>query len=135
MKDNCFIDTNVLVYAHSTQNLQFQASAQNLLKSENLVISTQVLNELINAFRKKFNKDWKSISKIITETTQYYTLCLIDKETVNFAITISAKYGYSYFDSLIIASALESNCKILYSEDLGNTQIIEKTLTIINPFN
>ncbi len=44
------------------------------------------------------------------------------------------KYQYSYYDSLIIAAALDSNCTILYSEDLKHNHIIENTLTILNPF-
>lgn len=133
MKDKCFIDSNILIYAHSNLDLKKQDISQNLLKSENLVISVQVLNELISVFRKKFKKDWKSIEKIISETTEYYAVYPINEATVNLAIKLSIKYKYSYYDSLIIATALESGCKTLYSEDLHHTQIIDKTLTIINP--
>ena len=48
---------------------------------------------------------------------------------------IRSKYKYSYYDSLIIATALESKCKILYSEDMHHGQIIENSLKIINPFD
>ncbi len=133
MKDKCFVDSNILIYAHTNLDLKKQGTSQALLKSENLVISVQVLNELVSVFRKKFNKDWKSIGKIIAETTEYFTISPITEETVNRAIKLSIKYEYSYYDSLIIASALESNCKTLYSEDLHHTQIIDKSLTIINP--
>ncbi|MEI6154767.1 MAG: DNA-binding protein, partial [Deltaproteobacteria bacterium] len=44
------------------------------------------------------------------------------------------KYQYSYYDSLIISSALEKKCQILYSEDMQDGQTIEKTLKIVNPF-
>ncbi len=134
MKDNCFVDSNILIYAHTNLDTAKQVVSQSLLKSENLFISVQVLNELVNVFRKKFNKDWKSIEKIIAETNKYYSVYPIDEATVNMAIRLSIRYEYSYYDSLIIASALECNCKILYSEDLHHEQIIDKTLTIINPF-
>ena len=49
------------------------------------------------------------------------------------AIRIKAQYGLSFWDSLIIASALEAGCTILYSEDMQDGQIIEKSLTIKNP--
>ena len=62
-------------------------------------------------------------------------------EVVNFSravfmtgVTIRSKYQYSYYDSLIIATALESKCNILYSEDMHHGQIIENSLKIINPF-
>jgi len=56
-------------------------------------------------------------------------------DTIKKANTIKYKYGYSFYDSLFIASALEAGCTILYSEDLQDGQVIEKTLTIVNPFN
>ena len=43
-------------------------------------------------------------------------------------------YRFSFYDSLIVAAAIESNCAILYSEDLQNGQVIENELTIKNPF-
>ena len=44
------------------------------------------------------------------------------------------KYAYSYWDSLILASALENNCPIIYTEDMQSGQIIEDSLKIINPY-
>ncbi len=135
MKDNCFVDTNIFIYAHTNLASHKQVLSQQLLKSEKLFISTQVLNELISVFRKKFNKDWKSIGKIINETCTYYTIHTVNEDTIRMAIALSIRYDYSYFDSLIIASALECNCKTLYSEDLQHNQVIDKVLTIKNPFN
>ena len=50
------------------------------------------------------------------------------------AIALSERYKYSYYDSLIIAAALDSKCSILYTEDMHHNQLIEKKLRIINPF-
>jgi predicted nucleic acid-binding protein len=50
------------------------------------------------------------------------------------ALNLAERYQYSYFDSLILASALEAGCQILYSEDLQDGQRIENQLTIVNPF-
>jgi predicted nucleic acid-binding protein len=44
------------------------------------------------------------------------------------------RYQFSYWDSLIVASALESGCGVLYSEDLQSQQRIENQLEILNPF-
>ena len=55
-------------------------------------------------------------------------------ETIKKAIEIANKYGFSFYDSLIINAAIESGCKMLYSEDMQHGQVIEKKLTIINPF-
>ena len=49
-------------------------------------------------------------------------------------LNIISKYKFSYWNSLIIASALQNNCTILYSEDMQHNQLIENKLRIINPF-
>jgi len=51
------------------------------------------------------------------------------------ALDLKEKYGYSFFDCLMLASALESGCDVILSEDMGDGQIIENTLKIVNPFN
>jgi len=61
-------------------------------------------------------------------------LKLIDKTTLVLAFEISVQFQYSHWDSLIISSALQNNCKILYSEDLQHGQVIRNKLTIVNPF-
>ncbi|WP_456325324.1 PIN domain-containing protein [Desulfonauticus submarinus] len=63
-----------------------------------------------------------------------FNFCLIDRKDIKLAIEIKEKYKFSYWDSLIVASALENNCSILYTEDMQDGQIIEKKLEIVNPF-
>ncbi len=55
-------------------------------------------------------------------------------DTIKLAHRIKDKYKYGYFDSLIISSALENDCSILFTEDLHSNQKIEEKLKIINPF-
>jgi predicted nucleic acid-binding protein len=55
-------------------------------------------------------------------------------DTLRDAIRIADKYGYSLYDSLILSSALAVGCKIVYSEDMQNGQVIDGGLTIVNPF-
>jgi predicted nucleic acid-binding protein len=50
------------------------------------------------------------------------------------ALAIAEKYGYNIYDALVVSSALEAGCKTLYSEDLQDGQIINRQLTIRNPF-
>ena len=58
----------------------------------------------------------------------------LELETVKRCFFVKEKYLYSWWDSLVLASALENDCSILYSEDLQCNQIIERKLKIINPF-
>lgn len=62
-------------------------------------------------------------------------------EIVNFSLTtqikalkIKEKYKLQYYDSLILATALENGCTLLYSEDMQHEQIIENQIKIVNPF-
>ena len=54
--------------------------------------------------------------------------------TIIKALDLKSKYNFQYYDSLIVATALENHCKILYSEDMQDGLIVEQILTIINPF-
>ena len=58
----------------------------------------------------------------------------ITLDTHKEALAIAEKYGYRVYDALIVASALEARCTILYSEDMQDSQVIEGKLTIRNPF-
>jgi predicted nucleic acid-binding protein len=53
---------------------------------------------------------------------------------IEHALALKEKYGYSWWDSLLLASSLEEECEILYSEDMQDGQLIEGVLTIRNPF-
>ena len=73
-------------------------------------------------------------SQIILDLVSEFIVVSIETSQVAKAIEINNRYGYSYWDSLIVATALRSNCNILYSEDMQNSQLIEDRLRIINPF-
>ncbi len=89
---------------------------------------------MCNVLIKKFDFDEISISRTLLELQENFIVNINKINTINHALQIHFKYQYSYYDSLIIAAALDSNCTILYSEDLKHNQIIENTLTILNPF-
>jgi predicted nucleic acid-binding protein len=62
-----------------------------------------------------------------------FDVALLRKSSVDKVLSVANQYKYSYWDSLIIASALENKCKILYTEDMQDGQIIEGKLKIENP--
>jgi len=133
MKDKFFFDTNILIYLLSDEANKHQKSIE-LYKSVSIkVISTQVLNEFANVCYKK-NLLKTDITLYIEKLCQNFKVSLIYIKTISETIKIKKKYGYSYYDSAIVASAIQNNCTILYTEDMHHQQIIENTLTIINPF-
>jgi predicted nucleic acid-binding protein len=134
MNDNVFLDTNIFIYAYSNELNKKQCSFE-LLNKLPCITSTQALSELSNVCFKKLKFSDNAISKVIKEVMSFCDIFIVNETTIQRAIFIKGRYGYSYYDSLILASALESNCSILYSEDLQHGQIIERLLEIVNPFN
>ncbi|HQO09075.1 MAG TPA: PIN domain-containing protein [Clostridiales bacterium] len=136
MTDKVFIDTNVWVYLYYSEDISKKNIADKLITEnfENIIISTQILNELYSALVKKAINTKGKVNDIIIETIANFNVVDISTFDVIKAMEIKDRYGFSYWDSLVIASALESGCSILYSEDMQHNQLIENTLKIINPF-
>ena len=129
---NSFIDTNILIYLLSLDSKK-KDIARTFLSNHNL-ISTQVVNEYCNICLKKFNLSTSDTQETLISITQRVQVCNIDLDTIFLALKIKHKYKYQYYDSLIIASAIENKCSILYSEDLQHNQIVDNKLKILNPF-
>ena len=126
------LDTNILVYLEGNDILK-RKIAEDLL-SLDPIIPSQVISEFMNVIRRL-----RKISKLqlIAETAELFRHCLIapiEHSTLDLAKSLIQKYDFQIFDSIIVASSLEANCDILYSEDMQHNQIIEKNLVIKNPF-
>ena len=134
MKDKAFIDTNVFVYLYSEDEIQKQKQAQDAIEKYECVTSTQMLNEFSNVCLKKLRIPTDIISNSIDEIADACGIILVDTEIIKSALNLQRKYGYSYYDCLVIASALSLNCKYLLTEDLSNLQLIENSLIILNIF-
>lgn len=135
MKDKVFLDSNVILYSYSKTELDKNQIANDLIFSLNeILISTQVINEVTNILYKKFKLDTISIEDAILEIHNNLNVVNFSFTTQIKALKIKEKYKLQYYDCLIIATALENGCTILYSEDMQHGQIIENQLKIINPF-
>ena len=134
MKDKVFLDTNILIYVYSVTEPNKQEIAAGLSGVEGSYISTQVVQELSNILFKKFSLKWSQILNALDEITNNFQIVNNNISVIKSACQIAKKYQFSFYDSLIISSALNVNCSILYTEDLQHNQIIEDRLRIINPF-
>ncbi len=134
MTDKVFFDTNVLVYAYSNTEPDKQAIARKLIAESVSYVSTQVLKELTNTLTKKFRNSWQKAKNAVLESSKNNLLYTNEIQTILNACDIADKYKLSFYDSLIIAAALECECSILYSEDMQDKQIIDGRLKIVNPF-
>jgi predicted nucleic acid-binding protein len=135
MENKIFLDTNVLIYAYSETEPDKRKTALEILQRGRIVISTQVINEFIWVMYRKYQVGKDKLQIIGSRFLNIFEVCLIGKNTIKSALNVFVKYKFSYWDSLIIASALESGCGILYTEDMQDGQVIEGRLRIVNPFS
>jgi predicted nucleic acid-binding protein len=127
-----FFDTNVLLYLLSADTTKAD-TAEHMLAAGG-IISVQVLNEFVAVATRKMNLTWPEIHEILA---QVRLLCAVQPLSVaahERALAIAERYRLSIYDALIVATALLAGCVTLYSEDLQDGEIIERQLTIRNPF-
>ncbi|CAM3788500.1 PIN domain-containing protein [Polynucleobacter antarcticus] len=127
-----FFDTNTLLYLLSDQSSKAEWVTQNL--DQGSIISVQVLNEFTSVSIRKSKLLPKEIDEFLEQFIAICNVQAIDLDTFASGREISRRYGYHHYDSMIIASALQSGCEKLYSEDMQHRQIIDKRLHIVNPF-
>jgi len=132
--ENFFIDTNILIYFVKDSTGKAELIDTILLNNSENYISTQVANEFCNVALKKLNFSTEELIFLLENFAQFFNIYTVNISTIKKALKIKEKYAYSYYDSVIIASALQTNCSILYTEDMHHGQIIDNRLTIINPF-
>ena len=135
MHDKAFLDSNILIYLYTEDDESKRNIAQLKLNENICVTSIQVLNEISNVLGKKFSLNHSEAKELLDNIEAVCDEVLpINRKTIDNALVLKDRYGFSYFDSLILSSALESECNVIFSEDMSDGQIIEKTLRIINPF-
>ncbi len=127
-----FFDSNIPVYLVDMDLVKREKVVQ--LISPNIIISTQVVTENINACLKSLKLPDEEAYDHGQALLEEFNVVDIHPSTLQMAIKIRRKYQLSWWDSLIIATALENHCETLYSEDMQHGLVIENTLTIINPF-
>ena len=132
MKDKVFIDSNIFLYSFDKRDEIKQNIAKNIVL-KNYVISIQVINEVSNNLLKKFKMNNIQVKLFVKSCYNRYIVVNFSEEIFIIASELRDKYNLSYYDSLIVSTAINSECNILFSEDMQHNQIIEN-LKIINPF-
>jgi|GEM_PF-236292 len=127
-KENYFVDSNIWLYSFIETDIQKSAIAKSVVgQAENITVSTQVINEVCVNLIKKAGFSEDRILKLITSFYNKYNIIEINEEILGKASLIREKHNFSFWDSLILASALYSDCEILYSEDMQDNFLIQKT--------
>ena len=139
MSGDYFLDTNLFIYQlEKLDETKFNVARQLIsegLVAQSAVISFQVVQECINISLKKaeIKLSHQDITTYMEDVLMPLCQVLPSKSLYAKAIVLQARYKYGFYDSLIIAAALEADCKVLYSEDLQDGQVIDG-LAIKNPF-
>lgn len=135
MHANTFIDSNILLYAFSSTEPDKQQQAKQLLREERaFCISPQVINEVSVNLLKKMAFTEEEITLFVQSSYNRYTVTPLTEQTFTTASKLRQQYHLSYYDSVIVASALLASCDQLYSEDMQHSLQVNGQLTIINPF-
>ena len=128
-----FFDTNVLLYLLSADAAK--ADRAESLLADRATISVQVLNEFAAVTTRELGMPLKEVRDILGTIRRVCRVEPLTVETHDRALDLVRRYGYSIYDSQLIASALIAGCARLYSEDFQHGQLIERRLRIINPFS
>ena len=126
-----FFDTDVIVCAFL--DVARRERAVDLIASGG-VISAQVLNEFTNVARRKRERHWADIERAVSVIrARFPEVMPLTADTHAAALVLARDHGLAFYDALIVASAIEAECDILYSEDMQHGRSIGG-LTIVNPF-
>jgi predicted nucleic acid-binding protein len=132
MPDSAFFDTNVLIYVFSEGDRRQDAALKLLLDGGS--VGVQTLNEFASIATGKLKLPW---SETVARLDIVRRLCPrvipMTLDVHERGIHISQSTGYRFYDSLMLAAAIEGDCRIFYSEDLHDGQAVER-LRIRNPF-
>jgi predicted nucleic acid-binding protein len=129
--DSCF-DTSVLLYLLSEDSNK--ANRVEELLDERGTISVQVLNEFAVVALRKLRMPLNDVREILGTIRAVCNVEPVTLATHDRGLEISERYGFSLYDSMMVASALIVGSKVLYAEDLQHGQVIDAQLRVINPF-
>jgi len=139
MNGRFFLDTNIFVYSFDTKNAAKAHKARQLVRegvaTGKGIVSYQVVQEFFNVALKRFEKPLTAAEAEQYLSIVFRPLLAVQSSTALFsqALDLYDKHHLAWYDSLIIAAAIESECSFLYSEDFQNGQQFGK-VRIKNPF-
>jgi predicted nucleic acid-binding protein len=137
MQNKIFVDSNVWLYLFLQDDNNKYITTERYFLSNNLnsnfIITYQVINEISNILLKN-NFTETEIRENIDYLFKVCTIQEFTKEIILTASFIREKYSFSFWDSILVGSALFSKCDAFVTEDMQDGQIIENTLKIVNPF-
>ena len=130
-----FADSNIWLYAFLDEQSDTKASiARRILGDSRPMLSVQVINEICRNLLQKGGLDEVRIRSIIKSFYAYYSVADLTQETLLLGSDLRTRYSFSFWDSLIVAAALQSGAQLLYSEDMQHGLVVDGSLRVVNPF-
>ena len=135
-----FLDTNIFVYAFLASEPRKRAKAVELIEtslgSGRGCVSYQVMQEFANVARKKFATRLSAgdCKAFIDAAMQPLMRVASSTALIHTALDLQDELKYSFYDSLMMAAALQAGAEMLYTEDLQHWQLVRGVLRIVNPF-
>jgi len=127
-----FLDSNILIYAYSTDARS--RVAQSLCEAPH-ILSVQSLNEFASVARRKIGFPWdRVIDSLIDVAALADRIIPLTFELHQLGLAVANRYDLQIYDAMIVAAALEADCDTLFSEDMHDGLVIEDRLIIRNPF-
>lgn len=127
-----FFDTNVVLYLLSADTAKADRAEELLALGGK--ISVQVLNEFVAVASRKLRMPLTEVREVLDQVRAVCAVEPMTIETHERALGIAERYGLSIYDSLIVSAALLAGCTTLHSEDMQDGQVIDRQVTIRNPF-
>jgi predicted nucleic acid-binding protein len=132
-----FLDTNVLVYLFDDVNPRKRQIAERLvsgaIEGGTAIISYQVVQEALNVLTRKLGASADDARRFLDTVLAPLWRVGPTPELYATALDVRARYGFGFYDALVVASALAGGCTRLLGEDLQHGQRIGD-LTIVDPF-
>lgn len=136
MSVECFLDTNVLVYAVSSAEHEADKSrrALELVRTSDFGLSAQVLQEFYVTVTRKIKKPLApELAVALMDQYRVFPVVATDYPLIVAAVELSLRYGVSYWDGAILAAAEVLEAPVLYTEDLNHGQRYGP-VRAVNPF-
>jgi predicted nucleic acid-binding protein len=127
-----FFDSTVLVYIASGDAAK--ADQAEAAVAAGGAISVQVLNEITNVARRKMKMSWADTHTFLDTLRGLLTVYPLTVEVHETGLRLAQRYGFSLYDAMIAASALDAGCDTLWSEDMQHGMALDEGLRIVNPF-
>ncbi|OKH31631.1 twitching motility protein PilT [[Phormidium ambiguum] IAM M-71] len=136
-----FIDSNIWLYRlladqdpDPQEDARKRGIAIALTEREGIIVSTQIINEVCSVLIRRGGLNDFQILDLIEDFETHCTIIELTTSTLKQAANLRIQYNFSFWDSLIVSTALSGGASILYSEDMQDSLLIAHQLKIVNPF-